>query len=334
MRILILIFCFTFNLAHAQVGNKNISQILEDYDSSRQEALLWQVYFLANKDPIATYEWFNIQTKKYPELNYYAGLVFSDRKEGYRAVGFFEDSWNMGRIGGGINIANIYFQGDGLPINKKRGCEWFKKVLDREPTSRIATEYGICLDSSFEVIPGVSQSLSEACAWYKKGADSYFTLYEDALKYSYLRFDHGRAYLLYGLCLNENKYNSLDIKTSAIWIKRSAEMNHPYGLYEYGNRLIEGRGFVQSFGDGLKALTKAAELKSAVAQNALGIIYAEGRVATKNMPEAYKWFVIATANGYENAQSNKSNAEKKLSSSEVTLMQTKAKQWQDKYYKN
>jgi TPR repeat protein len=91
---------------------------------------------------------------------------------------------------------------------------------------------------------------------------------------------------------------------------------------------------VQSFTEGIKYLTKSAELGSNVAQNSLGVINAEGRVSPKNLAEAYKWFVIASANGYENAQSNKGNAEKQLTPNEVKSIQIKAKQWQDKYLKS
>ena len=334
---LLLLLLFAFQVVHvyAQKNTENAEQLIAEYEKTKDSSLLWRIYFQKDKSYDLVINWMEKSSKIFPDINYFVGMLLDDKGQTQKAIAYYEAAWRNGDIYGARRLGQIYFEGEGgIVKNKKTGCDWLKIFVDKKPNNSAATDYGICLDSNFDVIPGFNQSLEQACNWYKLGALEYFKDYESTLKWNIGKFQHGRAYVLYALCLDDKSYKSLDIKSSSLWLQRSAKMEHPYGLYLYGTNLIEGRGVVQSFTEGIKYLTKAAELGSNVAQNSLGVIYAEGRVSPKNLAEAYKWFVIASANGYENAQSNKGNAEKQLTPNEVKSIQIKAKQWQDKYLKS
>ena len=50
-------------------------------------------------------------------------------------------------------------------------------------------------------------------------------------------------------------------------------------------------------------------------------------LVTKNLVEAYKWFLIATSNGYEPAKDNRKRAEAKLTKAETRSAELAAKKW-------
>ena len=332
-KIFVTVFLLVFSISHsyAQASKKSLEDLLEEYDRDRNTFTLFLITFRAKENQSLVVKWIEEKSKTDTQATIFAGKIHRELKDGKRAIQFFESAWNRGEVSAASELADFYLDSSFIEQSKKLSCEWRKRLIEKNPNTTEATEYGICLDTSMATIPGFAQSQAMACDWYRRGAEMYFETHDTAKSYPSLSFNNGRAYVLYSMCLSEKEYGSLDLKKSGIWAMRSMELSHPYGTYFYASKLLDGSGVLQSNTDGMKYMNKAAELGSSIAQNSMGVIYAEGKITQKNISEAYKWFVIAQGNGYENAKANKSNAEKLLTPSEINQSQIKAKQWQSKY---
>ena len=77
----------------------------------------------------------------------------------------------------------------------------------------------------------------------------------------------------------------------------------------------------------MKWYHKAAEQGEARAQNDLGVAYWNGEGVVTDKREAYIWYSIAKANGYEGAANNlrKMNWDQHLSKSEIRAARAEAK---------
>jgi TPR repeat protein len=102
---------------------------------------------------------------------------------------------------------------------------------------------------------------------------------------------------------------------------------HEYSAFYYAEHLEGGLGILRDVKKSIEAYKTASSLGLNLAQNRLGVIYAEGVIVPRNLIEAYKWFLIATANGYEPAKDNRIRAESRLSRVEIRSAEGLAKQW-------
>jgi TPR repeat protein len=262
------------------------------------------------------------------QANYYAGEVLL-KSDPDKAMNFYKKAKAQGSRGATFTMADMYFKGSVIKQDKKLGCELYREGIGSDSTSFYAGAYALCLDSVLEVITGFKQSPSDACNWYGVDARRLGKLMEEKFLRDFLSFDAAYAYLAYGFCLSSPAHGRIDLKASTSWIQASALLKNPYGTYLHAINLLEGVGILQDSQLGLKTLQESASLGSDIAQNRLGTIYAEGKAVTKNMLEAYKWFLIASANGYENAKANKEKAEKAISMADIQKGQQMAKRWME-----
>jgi TPR repeat protein len=127
--------------------------------------------------------------------------------------------------------------------------------------------------------------------------------------------------------LAKGKTGQKNIKSAIEWLRNGMLAGNSYAAYDYAEQLEKGVGILRDPKGAVAAYNNAAALGLNLAQNRLGVIYAEGELVPKNMIEAYKWFLIATANGHEPAKDNRIRAESRLSRAEIRSAESSAKQW-------
>jgi len=76
---------------------------------------------------------------------------------------------------------------------------------------------------------------------------------------------------------------------------------------------------------------KAAEQGDVLSQFILGDMYYQGRGVPQDYSQAYAWFSVAVANGYEHSIELRDSAAKKLSSSDLIKAQKLAAEYFEKY---
>ena len=324
-------FCLTPLVQAQGVTGEKIEEYIKTYEvSGTVSDGRTAVTFIQIQNYKPGIDWFVGQANAVnsAQANYFAGEVLI-KVDPDKAMAFYKKAKAQGSKPAIYEMAAMYFDGTGAKKDKKLGCELYREGIGNDSTSYYAGAYARCLDSDWEVIAGFNQSLSDACNWYGVDARRQEKLMEITYYKDNLSFNAAKAYLFYGICLSDPKYGKTDIKASTSWIQGSAVLKHPYGTYLHAVNLLEGVGILQDNQLGAKILQDGASLGSDIAQNRLGTLYAEGNAVTKNMLEAYKWFLIASANGYENAKGNKEKAEKSLSAAEIQKGQLLAKKWME-----
>jgi hypothetical protein len=216
-------------------------------------------------------------------------------------------------------LGDIYIKKD-----SRKACDFYEKAYKIESNNIGNEEFAFCLmtdvtDRSYR------KSDVEACEILKIISKEYIEFFG-----KYESWEAGRVFYFLGGCLSSNKLSLSKMKNAkeaVEWYKQGMNNGHEWSAFTYAEHLESGIGVLRDPRGAIQAYNKAATLGLNVAQNRLGIIYAEGELAPKNIPEAYKWFLIATANGYEAAKDNRTRAESRLSRAEIRSAESSAKQW-------
>ena len=91
-----------------------------------------------------------------------------------------------------------------------------------------------------------------------------------------------------------------DYSTAANWFRQAAAQGNAEAAVNLGLAYVNGQGIPQNYMEGIKWLRMAAEEGNANAQCHLGNAYFYGdRGVSKDMVEAYKWYVLAASSGHE-----------------------------------
>jgi TPR repeat protein len=255
----------------------------------------------------------------------------------YAGIAFFESSlpqWNakaekvllrsliINPQGGVANrLGDIYRLGIGANKNSRKACEMYELAFNINTKSVANLQYAFCLledmsDRDFK------KSDIDACKIIKTISEGFFKFTGTAV-YS----DAATAYSFYGDCLTKGKTGNKNTKEAVVWFKRGMIAGNSYAAYDYAEHLENGIGVLRDPKGAVEAYKNAATLGLNIAQNRLGIIYAEGDLVKKNLVEAYKWFLIATSNGYEPAKDNRIRAQSRLTPNEIRSAEDAAKRW-------
>ena len=83
-------------------------------------------------------------------------------------------------------------------------------------------------------------------------------------------------------------------------------------------------------GAAVKWFRKAAERGYARAQNSLGFMYAKGQGVPRDHVEAYKWIILAEAQGYKQAAEVRDNIATRMTPAQIAEAQRLARVWRSK----
>ncbi len=108
----------------------------------------------------------------------------------------------------------------------------------------------------------------------------------------------------YGRSLTKNEENEEQNREGATWYRKAAEQGYAPAQTNLGLMYARGRVFSKNDVESVNWYRKAADQGYAPAQRSLGWMYANGRGVTKNDEEAVQWYRKAADQGYARAQTN------------------------------
>ncbi len=132
---------------------------------------------------------------------------------------------------------------------------------------------------------------------------------QDPLKTTRLRADEGDAEAQFSLGLNlaNRTGEARDYLQAAQWYRKAADQNHVLAQFNLGVMFSDGQGVARDEAQALVWLRKAAHQGDAAAQHNLGMrcrrasFAVRPEAALESNLEAYKWFRLASAQGYRGA---------------------------------
>ncbi len=95
-----------------------------------------------------------------------------------------------------------------------------------------------------------------------------------------------------------------EYKKAIEYFHKSSDQGYVFATYIIGIMFYEGRGASRDYAEAVKWFRKAEEQGLASAQFYLGVMYSRGRGVTKDDAEAVKWYLKAAGQGYASAQYN------------------------------
>jgi uncharacterized protein len=248
------------------------------------------------------------------------------------------------------NIGNMYLFGTGVLQDNVTAHMWFiiasangsKKAGDsRDQRAALNTASEItkatamakeCMKSKYKkcgYLPAFTQVTSQD---FDKGIEAYKAGdYATALQEFKPLAEQGNAkaqYFLGGMYVNGNGVPQ-DATEAVKWFRLSAEQGNAGAqaflgtLYEFGN------GVLQDYAEAIKWFRLSAVQGNATAQYFLGDMYENG---TNNLT-AHMWYIIASANGYEDAGAKRDELAALMTASEITRATAMAKKCMNSNYK-
>lgn len=246
---------------------------------------------------LGEYYRFGIGTKKNPE----------------KAIECYKEYYDSGRgVLGLVNIGEMYFNGEGVPVDYDEATKWFQMACD----SRMSTPY-VFIGRMYEMGVYGEKNVSQAISWFKKGeqlGSPYAVFYlgqcyandeilpepETAVQYYLKAAEAG---------LMEAKYELAKCYLGGIGTEENPE--NAYMLFkEIADKWFEMRKTISSYVVLAKAKStlittdRQTEMKKPLYADAmfnLGKCYVDGLGTQANIPEGMKWITIATKLGHEEA---------------------------------
>ena len=218
-----------------------------------------------------------------------------------------------------LKLGYIYLESD-----KSKACGFFKQANDIQANGLGNEQYAFCLMPAFDDRIH-RKSHAEACSIINVMANEYWKTFQNTSFW-----DAGRVYYINADCISKNKSSSVKaeaLKESVEWFRRGMLNQHEYSAFFYAEHLENGIGVLRNPKAAIDSYMKSASLGLNLAQNRLGVIYAEGELVPRDIADAYKWFLIASANGYEPAKDNRIRAESRLTRTQIQTMRIAAKKW-------
>lgn len=323
-----LLFMTVCTIVQAQtnvVNDETLNDLIKKYESKKDEENL-RLLSWYGKDSELVLKWFDQNSSMNNDVLTWAGLTFFSSSM---------TKWNLKSeelllrglqinptYGTAFSLGEIYSRGINRPKDTRKACEMYERAYKMNLTGAVDNvHYGFCLFSNISS-RDFRKSDSEACKIFESVANIWFNL-----PMNIHSWESGRAYYFHGYCLAEGLAGQKNLKNALDWYQRGMVAGHELAAFAYAEHLENGVGVLRDTKAALSAYNKAAALGYTKAQNRLGVIYAEGLLTQKNLAEAYKWFLIATTNGYEAAKDNRSRAEAKLTKAERHSAELAAKKW-------
>ncbi|WP_207063486.1 tetratricopeptide repeat protein [Motiliproteus sp. SC1-56] len=126
-------------------------------------------------------------------------------------------------------------------------------------------------------------------------------------------------------------YNAGDFSAAFSEFKKLSQDGDPRSIYNLANMYRKGEGVEADAEQAVRLYRAAAERGHALAQNALGVMYAMGKGVEPNDIEAYAWFTVSALQGNPEAKENADRARELLSNQRRASAELIARQYFENY---
>ncbi len=221
-----------------------------------------------------------------------------------------------------IMLGDMYFNGHGINLDRKKACELYKKALSCDDISsvnsdQVAEVYALLGRAYAEKFANCGNiTKTEAVSYLKKAFDlgNYESirclallekeldedeinwLYQTASKYP----NEAACLFALGICYEFGKGTAQDFKLAFKCYQKSADKGDPWGMHYLAYAYFAGQGTKKNLKEGFKWELHAAEFVPQ-AQFNVGMSYLKGHGVNKNTEESVKWLKRASENFYSAA---------------------------------
>jgi TPR repeat protein len=203
-------------------------------------------------------------------------LAIAPDYDGKEALQWFQRAALRGYAPAQVNLAVMYINGWGTPVNYGAGLHWLQTAAHQH-FARAYYNLGILYLGG----KGVRQDNAEAFQWFEKGAQAGDSSAQTNLGYMY---DLGLG------CAR-------NVKTAAEWYGKGAKAENPLAENNLADLYLKGEGVPQDDSLAFTWFQKAAAQGNSGARIKLGYMYANGRGTIKNLQTAYVWVKAAEIAG-------------------------------------
>jgi uncharacterized protein len=189
-----------------------------------------------------------------------------DKKEAER---WYRKAAQQGNMLAEYELAETFFDGDGLPTNYPEAKKWYlKAAVQGHGPSQLRLGF-LYAEKHFK---GLKVDYAEAEKWFAKAA---------AQNAGDARFRLGNFYI--------NYMRPPDYARGVQWLKKAAEGGNRTAMFDLGRLQLIGTGLPKDAAAGIGWIKKSAEAGTLQAQMTLAKLYAEGRETPKDVTESLKW---------------------------------------------
>jgi uncharacterized protein len=204
-----------------------------------------------------------------------------------QAAQWYLRSAEQGNAEAQLLLGFAYLAGVGLTKDEKNGISWIQKAANFGFPKAQAIMGAAYLDGLY----GLSKDISGAKEWLTKAA---------------LQGEPGAEYLLWREYSSGTNYPK-DLPAAVEMLRKSA--NHGYATAQAALALglMDGTGGIQkNESEGLRLLRVAADNGEPLAMYTLGLLYAKGRLVTRDHVQAFAWAMAS--NAYSASAESKASA--------------------------
>ncbi len=210
---------------------------------------------------------------------YTQGLNFLNQKKFIQAYQRFRQSSEFGHIEAQFELAQLYHQGKGVPLDQIKAHYWYHKAAKQghvkaSLATQIKKEPTIIRKSEPTIVKKSEPEKSDC-------AD--------------LQFEQAHSYY-------EGKGVPKDREKAAIWYHKAASQGHIKAQFTLAGLYHFGIGVPQNITQAIEWYQKAAEQNYANAQLSLGMIYFNKLYRPRDLAKSKKWLSQAAEQGNENAK--------------------------------
>ena|GEM_PF-3572907 len=230
-----------------------------------------------------------------------------------QAVAWFRMAAEQGNAHGQYNLGVSYYHGQGVPQDYAQAAFWFRKAAEQGDAD------GQCdLGVSYGNGEGVPQDYAQAALWFRMAAEqgnahAQYNLgawYEEGEDQGVPQDDTQAAFWRRKIRAWRAYINSVDFHNSehwrytqaAFWYRKAADQGDADAQDALGVLYDDGRGVPQDYAEAAFWYRKAADQGDADAQDALGVLYDDGRGVPQDYAEAALWYRKAAEQGNSSAE--------------------------------
>ncbi len=257
-------------------------------------------------------------------LMYRSGQGVAQNKE--EAVRWYLKAAKQGNSKAMFNLGVSYYNGDGVAIDDMTSYAWFslayesgnpaaKEALERATAEKslVPSEAFVKLGQMYEKGDVLPKNSAEVLRWYRKAADAGSP--QAAVKVSSLLLASGRV-------LTPEQYAEIRERCEA-----AAKRDYSPGAYCLALMYRGGIGISKDDAEGMKWLSRAAELGHSKAALKLGEAYWRGEGVKPNLVAAYMWIWLALNAKEPGAEQDEQGLRKELPAKKVDEAKRKAIEW-------
>ena len=295
------------------VGLRELHYLNRYYNSLLRPLMEWRWLISGSNESYSTRgehsELYQLQAEKGKQISRISDFLSQRYQE---VLYWFREAALQGHVEAQYQLAEMYFQGQGVDVNFKEVVHWYNKAAEQGHIEAqytlgwvyllgysigprtVVVEATYALDDNF-----VEQEKFQSPAEVQDGKDFTKAIrwFREAALQGHVEAQYQLAEMYF-----EGQGVNKDLNTAAHWYNKAAEQGHMEAQYQLAEMYFEGQGVNKDLKEAAHWYSKAAEQGHMEAQYQLAEMYFEGQGVNKDLKEAAHWYSKAAEQGHMEAQ--------------------------------